>query len=64
MTKGRIPLRDGRPAPRGGGVPRPALWGWGGFPTPRRPVKMIKMAGKLRGKIKAQISTFSNIGNQ
>ena len=49
--------RDGRPAPRGtlpagraGEVPRPA---------PSR--KMIKTAGKLRGKIKAQISHFSNI---
>ena len=42
--------RDGRPAPRG---TLPA--GRGGFPTPTRPVKMIKTAGKLRGKIKAYI---------
>ena len=39
------------------------LQGW----TPRpagNPVKMIKTAGKLRGKIKARISSFSNRGNQ
>ena len=42
--------RDGRPAPRG---TLPA--GRGGFPAPTRPVKMIKTAGKLRGKIKARI---------
>ena len=42
--------RDGRPAPRG---TLPA--GRGGFPAPTRPVKMIKTAGKLRGKIKAYI---------
>ena len=43
--------------PRGeGGVPRPAPHcGEGGFPAPTRPVKMIKTAGKLRGKIKAYI---------
>ena len=47
--------RDGRPAPHcgEGEVPRPA---------PSR--KMIKTAGKLRGKIKARISNFSNRGNQ
>ena len=43
-------IRDGRPAPRG---TLPA--GRGGFPAPTRPVKMIKTAGKLRGKIKAYI---------
>ena len=50
--------RDGRPVPRGrGGSPtRPALWGGGG--SPPRPVKMIKTAGKLRGKINTRISTF------
>ena len=50
---------------------------WGGFPAlphavgrgegflvPPRPVKMIKTARKLRGKIKAPISTFSNRGNK
>ena len=47
-----ISNRDGRPAPRCG--ERGA----------RRPVKMIKSAGKLWGKIKAQISTFSNKGNK
>ena len=51
--------RDGRPAPRG---TLPA--GKGGFPAPPRPVKMIKTAGKLRGKIKARISTFSKRGNK
>ena len=64
--------------PRGeGGVPRPVphcgegglpapprTVGRGGFPAPTRPVKLIKTAGKLRGKIKAWISTFSNRGNQ
>ena len=59
-----ISSRDGRPAPRGrgGSPPRPALWGRGG--SPPRPVKMIKTAGKLRGKIKARISTFSNRGDK
>ena len=57
-----IVIRDGRPAPRGtlpagrGGFPAPPRTvGRGGFPTPTRPVKMIKTAGKLRGKIKAYI---------
>ena len=39
------------------------LQGW----TPRpagNPVKMIKTAGKLGGKIKARISTFSNRGDK
>ena len=36
---------------RGGPLPRPA---------PPRPLKTIKTVGKLRGKIKARISTFSN----
>ena len=51
----------GEPSPRGGAgsPPRPALLG-GGVP---RPVKMIKTVGKLRGKIKASISTFSKRGN-
>ena len=59
-------VRDGRPALRGGGgsLPRPALWGGGGFPAPTRPVKMIKTAGKLRGKINTRISTFSKRGNK
>ena len=54
--------RDGRPVPRGtlpagkGGFPAPPrAVGRGGFPAPPRPVKMIKTAGKLRGKIKAYI---------
>ena len=38
--------------------------GEGGSPAPPRPVKMIKTAGKLRGKIRAWISAFSNRGNQ
>ena len=53
-----IAARDGRPAPRGtlpagrGGVPAPSRTvGKGGFPALPRPVKMIKTAGKLRGKI-------------
>ena len=59
-----ISCRDGRPALRG---TLPA--GRGGFPAPPRaappcPVKMIKTAGKLQGKIKAPISTFSNTGNK
>ena len=39
-------IRDGRPAPRGGGVPRPALHcgEGGGLPALTRPVKMIKTA--------------------
>ena len=43
--------------PRGeGGFPAPPRTvGRGGFPAPTRPVKMIKTAGKLRGKIKAYI---------
>ena len=59
------PTRDGRPAPRGGGgfPAPPRTLGKGGFPAPPRPVKMIKTAGKLRGKIKARILTFSNRGN-
>ena len=50
-----------------GWAPRPAgspPRGEGGFPAPPRPVKMIKTAGKWRGKIKAVISTFSNRRNQ
>ena len=45
------------PPPRGeGGLPAPPRTvGRGGFPAPTRPVKMIKTAGKLRGKIKARI---------
>ena len=57
-----IHTRDGRPVPRGtlpagkGGFPAPPrAVGRGGFPAPPRPVKMIKTAGKLRGKIKAYI---------
>ena len=42
-----------------GWTPRPA--GRGG--SPPRPVKMIKTVVKLRGRIKAQITTFSNRGN-
>ena len=70
-SKSIHPTRDGRPVPRGtlpagkGGFPAPPrAVGRGGFPAPPRPVKMIKTAGKLRGKIKARISTFSNRGNQ
>ena len=40
--------------------PRREKW----FPSPPRPIKIIKTAGKLQGKIKAQISTFSIRGNQ
>ena len=50
-----------RPARRGGFPAPPRTAGKGGFPAPPRPVKMIKTAGKLRGKIKARISIFSNI---
>ena len=60
ITIERVRVRDGRPAPRGtlpagrGGFPAPPRTvGRGGFPAPTRPVKMIKTAGKLRGKIKA-----------
>ena len=60
-----LSTRDGRPVPRGtlpagkGGFPAPPrAVGRGGFPP--RPVKMIKTAGKLRGKIKARISTYWN----
>ena len=53
-----------RPAGRGGFPAPPRTVGRGGLPAPTRPVKMIKTAGKLRGKIKAQISNFSNRGNQ
>ena len=63
--------RDGRPVPRGtlpagkGGFPAPPrAVGRGGFPAPPRPVKMIKTAGKLRGKINTRISTFSKRGNK
>ena len=44
-----------RPAGRGGFPAPPRTVGRGGFPAPTRPVKMIKTAGKLRGKIKAYI---------
>ena len=58
-NQGWAPRPAGNP-PRGeGGVPRPVpRCGEGGLPAPPRPVKMIKTAGKLRGKIKARISTF------
>ena len=66
-TSWDVEIRDGRPAPRGtlpagrGGFPAPPRTvGKGGSPAPPRPVKMIKTAGKLRGKIKARISIFSN----
>ena len=54
----------GEPSPRGrgGSLPRPALWVRGG--SPPSPLKKIKTAGILRGKIKARISTFSNRGNK
>ena len=53
------------PRPAGNPPPHPAPHcGEGGFPALTRLVKMIKTAGKLRGKIKAWISTFSNRGNQ
>ena len=42
----------------------PRTVGKGGFPAPARPLKMIKTTGKLRDKIKAQISTVSIRGNQ
>ena len=64
-------IRDGRPVPRGtlpagkGGFPAPPrAVGRGGFPAPPRPVKMIKTAGKLRGKINTRISTFSKRGKK
>ena len=56
-------FRDGRPAPRGrgGSPPCPATrCGEGGAPHPARPAKMIKATAKLRGKIKAHFSIFSN----
>ena len=66
-----VSSRDGRPVPRGtlpagkGGFPAPPrAVGRGGFPAPPRPVKMIKTAGKLRGKINTRISTFSKRGNK
>ena len=51
--------------PRGeGGFPAPPRTvGRGGFPAPSF-VKMIKAAGKLRGKINTRISTFSKRGNK
>ena len=55
---------DAPPRGEGGFLAPPRTVGKGGFPTPPRPIKMIKMAGKLQGKIKARISTFSNKGNQ
>ena len=62
MARSTIITRDGRPAPRGtlpvgrGEFPAPPRTvGRGGFPAPTRPVKMIKTAGKVRGKIKAYI---------
>ena len=64
IRDGRPALRGALPAGRGGSPPRPALWGGGGLPAPPCPVKMIKTAGKLRGKVKARISTFSNRGNK
>ena len=71
----RISFKDGRPVPQGRGAPRPAPQGRGGspprpalfvggFPAPLCPVKMIKKAGKLRGTIKARISTFFDRGNK
>ena len=63
--QGWTPCPTGNP-PRGeGGAPAPPrAVGRGGFPAPPGPVKMIKTAGKLRGKIKAWISTFSKRGNK
>ena len=53
------PGMDVPPGEAGGSSPpRHALWGGQGSAS--RPVKMIKTAGKLRGKIKAWISIFSN----
>ena len=42
---------------------RCALWGEGVLTLPR-PTKMIKTAGRLRGKIRAQFSNYSNRRNQ
>ena len=41
---------------------RPALWRGGGFPALSHPAKMMETAGKLRDKIRARFSIFSNIG--
>ena len=63
--KGWTPRPVGNLPRGGGGVPRPApRCGEGGFSAPARPVKIIKTAGKSRGKKKARISTFSNRGNK
>ena len=71
MTVGQLSItnsRDGRLAPRGtfpagrGGFPappRPA--GRGGGPCPAPPAKMIRSAGKWRGKKKV---TFSNLSKR
>ena len=50
--KGGFPARP-RAVGRGGFPAPPSAVGRGGFPAPPRPVKMIKTAGKLRGKVKA-----------
>ena len=64
INQGWTPRPAGNPPRREGGVSRPALWGGGGFPALPRPVKMIKTAGKLRGKINTRISTFSKRGKK
>ena len=57
--RGALPAgRGGFPAPprtvgRGGFPAPPRTVGRGGLPAPTHPVKIIKTAGKLRGKIKA-----------
>ena len=51
-----VRIRDGRLPTGKGGFPAPSrAVGRGWCPAPPRPVKMIKTAGKLRGKIKARI---------
>ena len=59
VPRGTLPAgKGGFPAPpravgRGGFPAPPRAVGRGGLPAPPRPVKIIKTAWKLRGKIKA-----------
>ena len=56
LNRDIVATRDGRPAPRG---TLPA--GRGGVPRPAPPAKMIRSAGKWRGKKKV---TFSNLSKR
>ena len=58
-------IRDGRPAPRGGGFPRPAPnCGEGEVPRPALSRKNDQNRGEVAGQNKGPNLNFSNTGNQ